>query len=1825
MLTDLSLDIDKLQSQYLPPTTPISFRDAFVKTLYIQINTNGIQLKIDEIDCVVSPKADIENSLILDPSSSSILKGLEDPMEGLDGMMESVVGFVDAVSGVNSFMSGEKNSNRSFNDDVVDDDDDDDDPSDKSKDKVNLKTAQALKDILEKDKRPGDDPQITDQTRRESNGLMNYAVDYIMGKVSVSIRNVFVKVIADPIVIGIKIDQLSVTGDKQERKCDISGIKIGLIKPDVSHNEGDGQQSEDEPMGDRPDLKETSKEFADTDAEVDELNDRMMASSFMAMSKDDMEQSIIESAMYSTSGKSVYMSAMQDDYEAPQMTNTGAIDYTDKENSRKLKNMGTIIVGLDIIRVSLKERKLLSIEIGILKISADPLPALASSFLTFLIHLKKQKIKVKQQTPNDLPKSGSTFKLELFSIDEISISIDSVLDEFGSFVNENSLIIRCTSILLEQKSTTFLQGSLNKLEVFHQNQKCFYFDDSVIKQPDVILEIQTEKKSSIASIILSKPIIFGLDFSIIQILLHFYHKLDKVWMNMEELKVAEKAKQKNRKSVASKLRLSEMGGTRGSMYGHSIAMSMSGLPSRRKPKSSLDISFQTHTIKGTMGLSENCNEQVDISIAPATYDSIKKLFQMDYVTVDIATDSGSLQLSFDQFGYSGNTNGVLDTFRSIDPNTQKPMIYNTEKMLTVDNIELSASYKTIKNIIKLYKSLKGSLVLERNDRGTQDIQKKPSKAVKFEKGRMNHSMMASSMMAKTKTANFFMLVKNIAYDIHDIKEDFGGISGNLENIGICDFPEGMRHLFVDEISMFRTKEEIREVIIKRSSKWITAPMLFIKKQQNLNLSLNNWVICYSGKWLAMFEKEIEEELGQSEIIIDDKNDISKVPHSNDDAKIKVSFEINFSLKDVTLSLRPVNLDSGALVLLHTTNVDAFLYSDRTASIQLTCKEASLLLIDDVCALDISEEKLNHSDNWEVLSMWKSQGYVQIGALETLLLKLKINTTDSIYRLMSPEKLEHGIIRSLIDTQIDIDKLCLNLCCDSAQCFIQLLKDLKKPVYFSYDDKYKDHGKEINVFDSIDANFFKSAGGADNTAKTGERNGYGQNSAYVPTTTQETLNFVDDFYEDVNQYTKVPGSSSKDTSSGSSISNVLDINSDHFVKSPKKDHALVIIPLSVHVTISQADIALHDGYDWKETRSQIRRAYKKLAKKAREVREEKDKEIRSQDESQSRVRGNAQYAEDDDAFTRPDFVEETLYQSILLEIDTNDNPRRVSKDVSTGTTNRGSEPQYQKIQQQQSHTIDLGKKGTVPLKLRRSRKSKTNIVLEYIDVNFTQLSIGEPHLADKPTVFSSVSDDVKVEDSEYLNQIEITVADFVVIDNVPTSSWNMFAGYLRDAGEREIGKNMIRVAIDLVRPISELAAIEMVMHVSVLPLRLYIDQDTLDFVTRFAEFKDQRFIPVMEENEEMFIEKLTVDTVKLKLDYKPKKIDYAGIRSGHSGEFVNIFILDGSEITLNKVTLYGVAGFSKLNNLLNGFWSPDVKRNQLGGVLSGLAPFRSIINIGIGMNSLVSVPMKEYQKDGRLLRSLQAGAYTFGKVTSGELLKLGAKLAAGTQTILESTEEALGGSGASARVVIEKSETSHRKRSSGSDRGGRRRSSTASFRDEDEEDYKRYFCKGKQVPVKLGDGSKRLRELEIYNEFEEDECAIDDSDEGEEEMDDEDEDEEEEEEDGRRRDGESYVVSLYSNQPSSLNEGLRVAYNSIQKNLSTARDAVYAAGVKAKNSDSTTGAVMELARAAPVVMIRPAIAATEAISKGLLGGANAINPEEQRRAEEKYKNHQSVED
>lgn len=59
------------------------------------------------------------------------------------------------------------------------------------------------------------------------------------------------------------------------------------------------------------------------------------------------------------------------------------------------------------------------------------------------------------------------------------------------------------------------------------------------------------------------------------------------------------------------------------------------------------------------------------------------------------------------------------------------------------------------------------------------------------------------------------------------------------------------------------------------------------------------------------------------------------------------------------------------------------------------------------------------------------------------------------------------------------------------------------------------------------------------------------------------------------------------------------------------------------------------------------------------------------------------------------------------------------------------------------------------------------------------------------------------------------------------------------------------------------------------------------------------------------ERVEVLPVKIKLDYKPKRVDYYALKQGKTAELMNFFHFDGSEMVLRHLVVTGVSGLCPL--------------------------------------------------------------------------------------------------------------------------------------------------------------------------------------------------------------------------------------------------------------------------------------------------------------------------
>lgn len=1683
-LSNISLDEEKLASQITQ--SQFHIRSAHFEELEIKVGRDGIYGKVRGLKAVVTPK--LEKWC----GNTSLVRGehLEDVSENeaLEEVMQSVVGLVDAVTSFTSTtipahpdmsVSTANTKNVDYSDNISEDDD-----------------STILRSIIESSESI-EDSEISDK----KGSWINYITNYLLKKVKVDIDDVTIKVISDPVGLNILIKEIEVETENGERKCIVEKVSLFVNSGlDIHTKKGSNDLlSTNIVTTTGVDIeKNTNPEDFDSDSD---FNEELMSSSIMAQSKEDFNQSLLGSL-----GNTVYMSAVDgscDEPFIPQKTRN-----TDTNIKDRIELYGTLFLSVDSISFVMglpTPTHHVKIEIGSIQLILNPLLDFLDLLLDILISISKQQqlhsLSSKVSSTAFKGKKESNFFLDHFNVSEIKIIVDSTyqIDELSKVCG---FTLICTQLSIQQRGLDFYQGSLMEIQV-HANEKTILsFDNKKGTHLDIKFEIQFTGLLHTFSIICSNLLTFDLDHSIFECMKNLFNEFDSLFVKIEEFN---HLKLKRKQSIR-KLQMNSKRGIIDAL--------------EHTPKTEFNL-----LLAGIFGTLEIDNSKTMIfQTAAIEYNSTLKnfelgLFKVRYGNKQSNTDLINIQeIKFNDFGEK------MEKVHAYDNNTRSDRVFNTKKIFSIEKVDVNVTYEASKEIFCFLAKLK-----------TLFNEEKSKKNVQFGHNDTRRSnKLTSSILLRKPILNAFCGIKELALSFKDIPPDFGDLKGKFTNIGVCLFLDGLISGFVEQLKIFRKSSENKvEQFINFANKWEQAPMIFFKYDKAIQLFLKNWELEYYGEWIKIFD----QNSGIHRYKEQDETDVNIEEGKSIFSKIAV-LNLFISISDFAIGLNPINLPSKGTLVITKSTTDLIIYNDNSLNSQTTIDKMLMFLIDDCKNIgDGSQKDRGSRASWMLPSILNGKGFSHVASLSTVLINVRFNTLKSSFF----KDVDGREYLPLIDLKFNIAKAEINLCSDSLQCLLGLLKDLKQPIEFSHKDKYSSVAEQIvDTFNDLDSCFYDY----DNSKI--RKNNYSKSSdnESVSNGFTDDLKIMDDYYDKVDQ------------------------NKNEMSKKGK------LIPMAIFVNIIKGKIYLHDGYDWKETRKQIRAAVVRVSKMAKDL-------INTDPGPATRDSEHHENSMDKQPIQ---IVNETIYKSIYLSMPTDQDANhlvsKINADIGFLVDNSGESVGGDHIQgSSRPLTIDLGKNKTKPLMLKRSKEHKVAIEFEDLGIECLVTSTNEPHLNQKPLVYS--------EPSEIINKIDVRIKTFSIIDNVPSSSWNMFAGYLRDAGEFEIGKSMLHLNIQLVRPIANLAAIEMIMHVSVLPLRLHVDQDTLDFIMRFCEFKDLRFLPPVTEPEEMFLEKFSIDSIQLKLDYKPKNVDYAGIRSGHMGEFVNFFVLDESKITLNKIVLYGVPGFSRLNTLLNGYWSPDVKKNQLGDVLSGLSFLRSIVNIGSGFNKLITVPVQEYQKDGRIVKSLQKGAYSFTKTTGGEFLKLGAKLATGTQNLLQNTEELFGGLGSSSR------------KNRGFNDQVRDRISNSLLFDSDYEDY--------------GDGVERVNYKYFKNaaNFKIDEGPLNDFKNVEDSVEVNNGSEEELIE--RER-----VFSLYSNQPETFQDGLKTAYGSIQRNFESFKDTLVEAGNRASVSTTASGAALEIVKVAPVIVIRPMIATSEAISKTLMGGVNNINPKERFKAEEKYK-------
>ncbi|XP_028410274.1 autophagy-related protein 2 homolog B-like [Dendronephthya gigantea] len=265
---------------------------------------------------------------------------------------------------------------------------------------------------------------------------------------------------------------------------------------------------------------------------------------------------------------------------------------------------------------------------------------------------------------------------------------------------------------------------------------------------------------------------------------------------------------------------------------------------------------------------------------------------------------------------------------------------------------------------------------------------------------------------------------------------------------------------------------------------------------------------------------------------------------------------------------------------------------------------------------------------------------------------------------------------------------------------------------------------------------------------------------------------------------------------------------------------------------------------------------------------------------------------------------------------------------------------------------------------------------------------------------------------------LLVQDVEIRDRLSSSQINKFLyQYSTEARPRQTHSNMISIKMLGLRPDDGLSSQEGCLRVSLKPLRLNIDQDTLQFIINFCKdlsgtddgnihdsepqvamsMSTSQDISVdrnMEENSDAPIFFRLVEfspDVPIRLDYHGKHGMDMGQRS-LAGVLFAFAQLNCSEITLRRLChRSGLMGFDRVLSYVLNEWANDIKKRQIPGILGGVGPTYSLVQLFQGVKDLFWLPVEQYRRDGRIMRGLQRGASSFTTSSAMAFIELTNKL------------------------------------------------------------------------------------------------------------------------------------------------------------------------------------------------------------------------------------------
>ena len=189
--------------------------------------------------------------------------------------------------------------------------------------------------------------------------------------------------------------------------------------------------------------------------------------------------------------------------------------------------------------------------------------------------------------------------------------------------------------------------------------------------------------------------------------------------------------------------------------------------------------------------------------------------------------------------------------------------------------------------------------------------------------------------------------------------------------------------------------------------------------------------------------------------------------------------------------------------------------------------------------------------------------------------------------------------------------------------------------------------------------------------------------------------------------------------------------------------------------------------------------------------------------------------------------------------------------------------------------------------------------------------------------------------------------------------------------------------------------EVILHV--LPLRCIVDQRAVAFVRAFFCSKQEHELedvlpPGLHSIPPPLFSKFVVRPLKLKVDYKPQKLDTRALRDGAVVELVNLSPIDGMILTVKQVEVENELGFGNALSIVVGGWVRYICATQLYKFVANMRPFEAITGVSATAVDMVVLPWEAFQNGESIQKALRSGTINFSKALVYEFLTMTSRAA-----------------------------------------------------------------------------------------------------------------------------------------------------------------------------------------------------------------------------------------